>query len=117
MTTATLSFSRFQKKVQAISFPEINWKLFCLCGFFMCLPLLVLYVWQVNSLTSGSYLINNYNKQISTLSQEGRNLQVSFAEDSFLGQALAESQALNFQKVTSVKYIQSPDISVAMVQK
>lgn len=116
MTSATLSYYRVQKNLQAkinsVNFPEINWKIVCFLGFFMSFALLVLYVWQINDLTSNSYLINSYEKQISALSQENKNLQVSFAESSFLGQALTKVQALNFQKATSVKYIQIPDSSV-----
>jgi hypothetical protein len=121
MTSTTLSYYRVQKNLQAkigsISFPEINWKIVCILGFIACLPLLVFYVWQINGLTRGSYLIGSYEKQISKLSEENRNLQVSFAENSFLGQALAKMQALNFKKVTSVKYIQILDNSVATAQK
>jgi len=111
MTTATLA------RIDSIELPSINWKVICFAGFFMALALLVFYVWQVNDLTRGSYFINSYEKQISQLSQENKNLQVSFAENSFLGQALLKVQALNFQKTTSVKYIQIPDNSVATVQK
>ena len=75
------------------------------------LALLVFYVWQINDLTRGSYLSNSYEKQITKLSDENKNLQVSFAESSFLEQALVKIQALNFQKSTSVKYIQILDSS------
>jgi hypothetical protein len=107
MTTATLSFSKTE-----ISFPEMPWKVICIAGFLISLALLIFYVWQIDSLTKGSYLINSYQKQISQLSQENKNLQVSFAENSFLGQAMEKIQALNFQKTTSVQYIQIPDVSV-----
>ena len=70
-----------------------------------------------NGLTRGSYTMNAYEKQISKLSDENKNLQISFAESSFLGQALVKIQALNFQKTTSVKYVQIMDGSVATIQK
>ena len=118
MTTAILSFGRIQKNLQAkinsVDLPVINWKAVCITGFFAVMALSVFYVWQVNDLTRGSYLINSYEKQISNLSAENKNLEVSFAESSFLGQALEKIQALNFQKTTSVKYIQIPDSSVAV---
>lgn len=75
----------------------------------MILALLVFYVWQINALTRGYYLTNTYEKQISNLSEENKNLQISFAESSFMGQALEKIKALNFQKTTSVKYIQLLD--------
>jgi len=110
MTTATLSFHGIQKKLaNSIDLPKLNWRAICFIGFFVSLSLLVFYVWQINELTRGSYLINSYEKQISKLSTENKNLQISFAENSFLGQALEKIQALNFQRVTSVKYIKILD--------
>ncbi|GEM_PF-959245 len=109
MTTIALNYYKAQKnlqtKIDSIEFPLINWKAVSFVGSFIALALLVFYVWQINDLTRGSYTINSYEKQISQLSGENKNLQVSFAENSFLGQALTKIQALNFQKATSVKYI------------
>jgi predicted PurR-regulated permease PerM len=121
MTTATLSFNRVQKNLQAridsVDMPMVNWKMICFIGFFISLVLLVFYVWQINDLTRGSYTINSYENQISHLSEGNKNLEVSFAESSFLGQALEKIQSLNFQKTTSVQYIQIPDESVAINQR
>ena len=120
MTTAILTINRAQKslqtKINSVNFPIINWKAVCFIGFFMSLALLVFYVWQINDLTKGSYLINIYEKQINKLSKENKTLEISFAESSFLGQALIKIQALNFQKIKSVKYIQIPDSSVAVAK-
>jgi len=117
VTTTALTYSRTQKKnyseIRFFDFPIINWKAVCYTGFFLVLLLLVLYVWQVNILIHGSYLINRYEDQISKLSDDNKNLEVSFAENSFLGGALEKIQALNFQKTTSVKYIQIPENSLA----
>jgi len=121
MTTATISFYRAQKnlqvKIDSVNLPVINWKKLCFIGFFAASALLIFYVWQINDLTKGSYLINSYEKQITKLSEENKNLQISFAESSFLGQALVKIKALNFQKTTSVKYIQIPNSSVAVIQE
>ena len=110
MTTAVLNYL----KVDSIDLPRVNWKAVCFLGFFISLFLLVFYVWQINDLTRGFYLMNSYEKQINKISEENKNLQVSFAESSFLGQALIKIQALNFQKTISVKYIYIPDSSVAI---
>lgn len=121
MTTATLHLQRAQKNIQArvkaVDLPSVNWKVFCFIGFFASLFLLVFYVWQINDLTRGSYTINSYNKQINKLSEENKNLQVTYAESSVLSQALAKVQALNFEKTTSVKYIKISENSVATIQR
>ncbi len=109
MTTATLALSSVQRKIQnkvdSIDIPMINWKSICYIGFVACSVLLVFYVWQVNGLTRGSYLISNYENQISKLSDENKNLQISFAENSFMDEAMVKVQGLNFQKAVNVKYI------------
>jgi hypothetical protein len=125
MTTAVLGYLKVQKKIQtkvsSMDFPMINWKAICFAGFFMTLVLSVFYVWQINSLTRGSYLVNSYEKQISKLSEENKNLNISLAESSFLGQALEKIQALNFQKITSVKYIRikslAPELGINLEVK
>jgi len=109
MTTATLNYL----KVDSMSMPKIDWKVICLAGFVLTFMALVFYVWQINYLTKGYYLINGYEKQISQLSSENKNLQVSFAENGLLNQVSQEAQVMNFEKVTSVKYMQISDNSVA----
>lgn len=112
MTTATLAYRVKQGRESALTL-GINWKIACFTLFFACLCLLAFYVWQVNYLTKGTYLINSYEKQVLQLSKEQKELEVIFAESGFLGQVQAKIKDLNFQKTTSVKYIQIPDNSLA----
>ena len=113
MTTAALSF----KKVEEMDFPSVNWKMVCFAGFFISLALLVFYVLQINNLTRGFYMASTYQKEISQLADQNKDLQISFAENSFLGGAMQKVQALDFQKTTSVQYIQILDNSVATTKK
>ena len=107
MTTATLRLpKKIQARAEALNLPGVNWKIVFFAGFFVAAIALVFYALQVNDLTKGYYLINGYDKKISQLSDENKNLEVSFAENSFMSTALAKAQSLNFQKTTSVKYIQ-----------
>ena len=121
MATATLSYSRIQKNIQSkvasVNFLKVNWKTVCFASLFLCLSILIHYVWQVNHLTKGSYLIVNYEKQINKLSDENKNLEVNFAKNSFLGQVQQKIQALNFQRATSIKYIQILDNSLTAIRK
>ena len=81
----------------------------CFAGFLACLCLLVFYVWQVKYLTSGFYSVGAYEREISRLLDEKNELEVSFAQNSFLGLAQQKISELNFQKATSVKYIELPE--------
>lgn len=122
MTTAVLNFTRAQQRkikenIESIEIPSLNWKIFCLAGFIVCSILLVFYTFQVNNLTRGYFVIDNYEKQIAELTKENKNLQVSFAESSFWGQVSEKITQLNFQKVVSIKYIQVPDSAVATTIK
>lgn len=121
MTTTALNLYRVQKnlqsKIDSIDIPLINWRLMFFAGLFVSLSLLVFYVWQINDLTKGVYTISNYDKQISKLLEENKKLEISFAESSFMGQALTKIQALDFQKATSIKYIQILDGSAKANQK
>lgn len=110
MTTVALNYLTVQKK----NLPVINWKIICLIGFLIFFVLSIFYVLQIIALTKSSYLISAYERQISKLSEENKNLEVSFAESNFLGEVLIKIQELNFQKTTSVKYIKIPDNSVAI---
>lgn len=101
MTTAVAGYLKVKS-----DFFNINWKIVCILGLLACMPLLALYVWQINDLTKGAYVINNYESQIKNLSEENKSLEVSFAASSFLDEALKRVQSLNFEKTTSVKYIQ-----------
>ncbi len=112
MTTTAL-------KLESIDLPAINWKMAAVIGFCVSLALLAFYVWQINTLTKGYYLMNSYENKISSLSQENKNLQVSFAESSFWGQTNEKMQEMNFKKVDTsmVQYIQIPELSMAINKK
>jgi len=61
-------------------------------------------------------LINSYEKEVGKLLSEKNDLEVSFAENSFLGQVRQKIQSLNFEKTTAVRYIQLPDNYLASVK-
>lgn len=62
-------------------------------------------------------MINSYEKRISELTEEKKDLELSFAESGFLSQVQEKIRALDFQKAVSVKYIQVPDSSLATARK
>jgi hypothetical protein len=117
MTTATLTHSRIQKnsyaKTKTVELPQINWGIICTIGATVCTLLLFFYIYQINVLTKGTYLISSYKNSIEEISKENKKLEVNFAENSFLGEVLTKTQELNFEKTTAVKYIQVLESSLA----
>ncbi len=113
MTTTTLGYRGIYQKVSSASFIKIPWKLVYVLLSSLSLVLLLFYIFRVNELTQGAYLIRSYNKEITSLSVENRNLQTHFAESGFLGQATQKAQELSFQKITQVKYVQILQNSLA----
>lgn len=117
MSTAVLMLTRMkknvQRKVESAQVPQVNWAKFCLIGFAFCILLLIFYIYQINVLTRETYFISSYKNDINEILQANKKLEVNFAENSFLGEVLDRVQALDFEKTTSVKYIQVLDASLA----
>ena len=116
MTTLSLAQRATHQKIRAIHFPKVNWKLFYILGALFFVSMLIYYIFLVNALTKGTYLIRSYNKEVSAISKENRALETNFAETSFLGGVTDKVRLLDFQKTTKVKYIQAPDNSLAQAK-
>lgn len=121
MTTATLSVSRIKTRIQnridSVALPQVNWKAICITGLILCSILLVFYIYQVIGLTKGTYLINSYDNQLSSISKENRDLELNFAESNFLAEVLVKMQGLSFQRATEVSYIQILNTSEVLAKK
>jgi hypothetical protein len=118
MSTAILRlhYKAMQRRVTSVAMPKIPWKfIYILVGLFSFV-LLVSYIFVVNQLTQGAYTIKSYHKELSGLLEENTHLQASFAENSFLGIAQENAQKLNFEKITSVKYVQILETSLAQAK-
>jgi len=85
-------------------------------GILLCLSFFVFYIFYVNQLTQGAYLIKNYNQKISQLSKESKAIEANFAETGFLDQIHDKVSELGFEKTSYVKYIEILDISLARAQ-
>lgn len=116
MSTIALTYQTVQRKITAVSLPQINLKGLCVAITTLVGVALVLYVYQINALTGGTYLIKNYSKQLAVLIEEHKQLESQSVQSDFLGTALGKAQALNFQKITGVKYLQLPNNSLAQAK-
>ncbi len=112
MSLAVLNYFGSVKKL-----PKINWKLICFTTSLCCLALLIYYVWQIIYLTSGFYSVSSYEKQMSQLLEQKKSLEIGFVENSFLSEVQQKIRDLNFEKVTSVRYIQLPDNYLASAKQ
>ncbi len=101
MTTIAL-----QHKLKTITLPAVNFRAVYLIGLTGLFLMLVFYVYSINMLTGGSYVIKNYNATFSQLQQENATLEANFAASGFMGQAQQKARQLGFEKTTQVTYIE-----------
>lgn len=74
------------------------------------------YVFEINNLTKYTYLIKDYNSKISSLENESKNLETSFAQTSYLKDLQEKVKAMNFEKTTQVTYLNIMKGSMASLQ-
>lgn len=113
MTTTALSYRAIHNKFTSVSFPIINLKMVYVFSTLLSSLMLVFYIYSVNELTKGAYLIKNYNKEINTLLNENKELEANFAKASFLGEVQQKAKELSFEKTKEVKYVEILDSSLA----
>lgn len=113
MSAIAIRYHQVANRVKAVALPAVNWKFLYAMGVGMALALLVVYVWQINALTGGTYLLKDYNKQLDALTKENAALQQKFAQTDFLGSTMSQARELNFEKITEVTYLQILDDSLA----
>ena len=116
MTTLVLGARALNNKIKLVSLPRVNWKAVYVLGISACLLLSVLYVFYVNKLTYGTYLIKSYNRDIATLSRENRSMEAQFAESGILDQIHDKVNQLGFEKASHIKYVEILDNSLAQAR-
>ena len=71
----------------------------------MILFLLTFYIFQINSVISGGYLIQNCQKKITELSKENETLAIDSARINSLNNVENRIKELGFEKIEKVNYI------------
>ena len=118
MSTAILRLPvrAIHHKVSQLHAIKMPWRgLYILAGI-CAVVLLVLYIFGVNKLTQGAYVLRNGNKQVASLISQNQDLQAQFAQSSFLGGIQQQAGQLGFEKTQNVTYVQLLQGSVAMVK-
>jgi hypothetical protein len=92
-------------------------KIFWTLAFISIISLLVLYVFQINTLTGEKYLLTNQEKKLAEIKKEAEILKVDFAKANSLANIENYFQNRDFQKINGVKYIRILEASVAELSK
>lgn len=81
--------------------------------FISIISLLVFYIFQINSLTSQNYLLQNQEKRLAEMKKEREQLEINLAKVNSLANIENYSQNQNFERISQIKYIQILNTSVA----
>src|SRR3989344_2859095 len=111
MTTLVLAAKSAQSKIKSISVPSINWKAMYAIGISLALVMAVSYIFLINQLTEGVYLIKEYNKELSSLYKENDVLESEFAKANFMENVIARTKEMSFEKTKDITYLQIIDSS------
>jgi len=84
---------------------KIILRTFWILAILSVISLLVFYIFQVNSEISARYLIREYEKKLSEILKENKNLEISSSQVDSLENIAALLENLNFEKSGKIKYI------------
>ncbi len=65
----------------------------------------VLYIWQVNTVSSKGYVISDFERKVSSLERETRTLDVAIAEHTSIKTIRERIANDEFEQVTNAEYI------------
>ena len=74
--------------------------------------LLVFYIFQINTIVRGTYLIKDYETNLNKVSQENKILENNLVKSNSLESIESLAKNLNYERVNQVKYIQIMGSSV-----
>lgn len=85
---------------------RVNLQLISVISFIVTIFLLILYIFQVNTMVRETYLIQGYQRKLGALSQENKTLEIDFSQTNSLANIANAIKSLNFEKADQVRYIQ-----------
>jgi len=77
----------------------------CVSGF-LC-------IWQVNNASSKGFVITQYERQVSALERETRNLEVEIAEHTSMRRIREQVETMQFERVTDPQFVSISGNTVA----
>lgn len=82
-------------------------------SFLLVIFLLIIYIFQQNSLITTISLMQEYQKKIQLLTEENRNLEIVFAQNNSLFDLNSKVEELGFEKIKSIKYVKVVNDQIA----
>ncbi|MCD6177751.1 hypothetical protein J7K03_00600 [bacterium] len=103
-----------RKKFTRIKTKNLSYsKMFSIIAFIFILSLIGLYILQSSSIVKLSFLIDEYERKIKSLSIENRNMEIALSQKNSLIKPQDYLETLGFEKITKVDYIKVIEGSVA----
>ena len=94
---------RVEKNERSSTNSRIRLKFLWPAGFSSIIFLIVFCVFQLNAYTKSYYFIQNAQNQLSQLTEENRNLEISFSNTNSLNNI--DEHIKNFEAITKIEYI------------
>ena len=91
---------------------RFNLKFFLVVTSILIAGLLIFYIFQINELIQGSYLVKDYEQNFKQVTRENKILENNFLKSNSLDNIEILTRSLNYKKVGEVKYIQIMGSSV-----
>lgn len=90
----------------------LKFNFFWTLSFILIISLVILYIFQVTTITEAMYLIKNHSRQLERLSQENEILEIKFSQLNSLENLKFLVANLNLEKVEKIDYIEIPTANV-----
>lgn len=85
---------------------KINFRALKAVAFILAGALFVLYIFQIISIIQKTYLLQNYEKELTVISENSNDLEIKVAKINSLDSIESVIQELNYENIGKVKYIQ-----------
>lgn len=86
---------------------KLNLKAFLVFSIMFIVFLLVFHIFQINSITQNTYLLQSHQEKLKEYTEENQKLEFQFSELNSFGSMEALVQGLNYERVDKIKYIQT----------
>lgn len=97
-----------------VAFPKINTRKILASGFVLISAILVFYIFQISEITKTASLVSGYEKEITILSQQNKDLEMNLSRGNSLTDLEIAINNFNYEKVGKVHYIQIMDSGMAV---